>query len=265
MRYDGTNLKEVLEAHGRWMKQPREWPGMDRANFTGADLEFENLSGANLRGAIFERANLRGANLERANLADADLSGATLFSAVLSGADLESARLARADLRYAKLESANLSRAYIGGADFEGAHIKNANFENVLGLRYVCLYDIDIDEAQNFPSIPMACPDSGAFTAWKQCESERGRVIVKLMIPEDAKRLSATGRKCRASKAEVLEIQTLEGEVLEGVTAWSMYDCSFMYEVGKTVRPEFLFEENRWEECESGIHFFINRQEAVDY
>ena len=90
-------------------------------------------------------------------------------------------------------------------------------------------------------------------------------VIVKLLIPEDAKRSSGTGRKCRADKAVVLEIQDLAGEALEGVVARSIFDSLFTYEVGKTVEPREPFDGCRWNECGSGIHFFINRQEAVNY
>ena len=179
MKYNGTNLKEVLEAHKRWIEESEGWTEEDRADLRRADL-----TGAYLNGADLRRADLNG--------------------------------------------------AYLNGAN-------------------------------NVPYVPFACPDSGAFTAWKACASEEGRVIVKLLIPEDAKRLSSTGRKCRASKAEVLEIQTLNGKPLENVNAWSMYDTNFTYEVGKTVEPKEPFCDNRWQECESGIHFFINRQEAVNY
>lgn len=36
------------------------------------------------------------------------------------------------------------------------------------------------------------------------------------------------------------------------------------YEVGKTVKVDD-FDEDRWSECSRGIHFFMNRQEAIDY
>ena len=34
--------------------------------------------------------------------------------------------------------------------------------------------------------------------------------------------------------------------------------------VGDIVRVD-NFDKNRWNECSTGIHFFITRQEAVDY
>jgi hypothetical protein len=80
------------------------------------------------------------------------------------------------------------------------------------------------------------------------------RVICKLLIPAAAKRSNATGRKCRAEYAVVLEG--------EGV---SEHDSSFKYKVGQTVRPTKPFDENRFLECASGIHFFITRQEAEDF
>ena len=46
--------------------------------------------------------------------------------------------------------------------------------------------------------------------------------------------------------------------------AVSNYDNSFAYNVGEVVTVE-NFDENRWEECSAGIHFFITREEAVRY
>ena len=36
------------------------------------------------------------------------------------------------------------------------------------------------------------------------------------------------------------------------------------YKVGEDVLPD-SFDENRWNEYSHGIHFFINKQEAIDY
>ena len=92
----------------------------------------------------------------------------------------------------------------------------------------------------------------------------KDKVIVKLRIPSDAKRSSATTRKCRCSKAEVIAIYNLDGTEAGKTTCHSDYDNSFIYEVGKTVEVT-NFSEDRWDECAKGIHFFINRQEAIDY
>ena len=198
----------------------------ERANLSGANLSGANLSGAYLSGAYLYGANLSGAYLFRANLSVADLSGANLSVADLSGANLSRADLFRA----------NLSGAYLSGADLSGANLSRA----------IC---------------PLSCPDTGAFIGWKKAW---GDVIVKLQITDDAKRSSSTGRKCRCSKAVVLGIENQDGTPYPDIQVSSQHDSSFIYRVGETVEvPDF--DENRWNECSTGIHFFITRQEAVDY
>ncbi len=153
---------------------------------------------------------------------------------------------------------ANLREANLYGADLCGANLRGAD-----------LCGADLRGAENVPYIPLSCPSHGSFIGWKKCRSHgtnNDEVIVKLEIPEDAKRSSATGRKCRASKAIVLEIQDIEGNKIDS-KAYSTYEwaMNFEYIVGETVEPREPFDENRYEGCASGIHFFIDRQEAVDY
>ena len=112
--------------------------------------------------------------------------------------------------------------------------------------------------------MPYACPDFGMFIGFKKARTdatEDKECIVVLEIPEDAKRLSATGRKCRCDKAKVLQLQTLNGDLIDG-EARSSHDPKFIYKPGEMVSVDD-FDENRWNECSTGIHFFINREEAV--
>ena len=146
-------------------------------------------------------------------------------------------------------------RADLRGANLYGANLHGAN------LREADLYRANLREAKNVPFIPYACPDFGMFIGFKKA---RGGYIVVLEIPEDAKRLSATGRKCRCDKAKVLEIQTMDGDKADVAEVCSTYDYDFIYRIGETVSVD-NFNEDRWNECSEGIHFFINRQEAVDY
>lgn len=115
--------------------------------------------------------------------------------------------------------------------------------------------------AKNIPFIPFTCPDKGEFTGWKKCKDN---YIVELQIPSEAKRLSAAGRKCRCDKAIVVSIQNIDGSIADVKTICSQYDNKFFYTVGETVSVD-NFCEDRWQECAAGIHFFINRQEAVNY
>lgn len=63
----------------------------------------------------------------------------------------------------------------------------------------------------------------------------------------------------------MLSITNKDGSAAGGVTqVRSDRDKNFVYKLGETVEvPDF--NKNRWAECASGIHFFITRQEAVDY
>ena len=185
------------------------------------------------------RADLHGADLHGANLHRADLCGADLYGADLHGANLYGANLCGANLYGADLHGADLHRADLCGADLCGADLRGAT---------------------NIPFIPMTCPDTGTFVAWKKANG----YIVKLEIPEDARRSSATGRECRCDKAKVIEIQELDGSPSELTEIASRYDRNFVYRVGE-IAEEPKYDENRWKECAPGIHFFINRQEAVDY
>ena len=194
-----------------------------------------------MKGTGGERANLRVANLYRADLYRADLRGANLRDADLRDADLRDANLRGADLY-----DANLYGADLRGADLRGADLYDANLR---GVRY--------DERTAFYA--MQCPEKGAYIGYKKA----GGKIVELEIQEDAKRSSATTRKCRASKAKVLSITSIDGkEHFE--EAKSNYDNSFVYEVGETVEVKD-FDENRWNECSAGIHHFITRGEAERY
>ena len=122
------------------------------------------------------------------------------------------------------------------------------------------LSEADLSEAKNF-SFPLGCPEVGEFVAFKKAANN---MIVKLKIPASAKRSSATTRKCRCDKAIVLSIENADGTQSEEKTVSSVYDKAFVYTVGQAVSvPDF--DDNRWNECATGIHFFITRQEAAQY
>jgi hypothetical protein len=119
----------------------------------------------------------------------------------------------------------------------------------------------DILNYDTVPDLPMVCPREGSFIGWKKAHN----YIVKLLIPEDAKRSSGTGRKCRCDKAIVLDIQCKDGMSAKNVECVpSDYDDKFFYTIGETVNVDD-FNDNRYMTCSSGIHFFIERKEAVDY
>ena len=165
-----------------------------------------------------------------------DLSG---VRAELSCANLRGADLSYANLFGANLSDANLSDAYLFCANLSG--IKNLN-------------------------CPIACPEEGSFIAFKKAYNaiHSRCYIIKLEIPNDALRCSATSRKCRCSKAKVISITNIDGTEANVDAAYSGYDSEFEYRVGEIVKVD-NFDTDRWHECAPGIHFFITRKEAVDY
>ena len=247
-------IKKMLEEHRHWLNEDCEgWETM-MADFTScdlcdADLHGADLSGASLRDAYLHGVNLCDADLHDADLRYADLHGANLCDADLHGADLSGANLRDANLHGANLRDANLHGANLRYADLHGANLCDANLSGA-----------DLSGAEEVPYIPMVCPEEGDFIGWKRA----GDKIVKLHIPQDALRSSATTRKCRCNKAEVVEIYNIDGTIADERIVSSSYVSSFTYEVGKTVEVQD-FDNNRWKECTRGIHFFINRQEAINY
>lgn len=148
----------------------------------------------------------------------------------------------KADFRWADLRGADLRGADFSGTDFRWADLSETDLE---GADIYC---------------PIACPESGSFIGYKSA----GGYIVKLRILEDAKRSSATARKCRCDKAEVVAIENVDGTVASVDSVKSNHDRSFIYRIGEIVSVD-NFDDNRWNECAPGIHFFITRDEALRY
>ena len=282
-----STIAKILEKHKHWLnKDCADWymmrANLSGANLSGADLSGTDLSGADLSGANLSKAylfnaDLYGANLFRASLIEANLARASLIKANLSGADLSGADLfganlfgvdlSRANLFGANLFGVDLSRGNLFGANLTGTDLSEANMFRVnlsgANLSKAELSGADLSganllDAIDTPYIPMVCPEEGSFIGWKKANGK----IVCLEIPEEAKRSSATSRKCRCDKAKVLSITYINGDSCELTEVQSDYDHSFIYRIGETVTVDD-FDEDRWNECSTGIHFFMNRREAI--
>ena len=205
----------------------------------------KKISDTELKAIIYKHAKwVRGEDGgERADLCNANLCGANLCGANLCGANLSRASLCDADLRNANLRGANLCGANLRGAELRGTK----NTDKTAWDARTAFY-------------PLQCPETGSFIGYKKAADK----IVMLEICADAKRSSATSRKCRCSKAKVLSITNLDGSESGLTEVRSNYSKKFVYCVGKIAEaPDF--DENRWNECTAGIHFFITRGEAVKY
>lgn len=132
----------------------------------------------------------------------------------------------------------NGKHADLWGANLRDADLQGAKTENAKGLEQTQIV-----------------PQTGAFDAWKKCNDG---VIVKLRIPAKAKRSNATGRKCRAEFAKVLDV--IGADV--GIT--DAHGPKTEYRKGETVHCS-EWNDDRWVECGGGIHFYITREEAENH
>ena len=202
-----VELDEIIDEHQKWT---RGLSGQ-RANLSNCDISGLDMSYANLADGIFVNVNM----------SSVDLTCTTLNDAKMSGAILKEANLSFANLFFTDLSRADLSGAILRGAFFYRSVLTSCKFKDNKSLQDAIFKDVDLSKiCSNVLPLPMACPDTGAFIGWKKCRDRCGNpVIVKLLIPEDAK--------------ETIQVDN--------------------------------FEENRFVECAPGIHFFINKQEAIEY
>ena len=146
----------------------------------------------------------------------------------------------RANLSWADLSRANLSRADLSGADLSRADLSWADLSGAKDAEFAI-------------ASTRILPD-GDLIGWKKCKDN---IIVKLRIPEAAKRSHAFGRKCRAEYADVIE-------VIGGEVGYAQHDGKTEYKAGQRVTPD-KWCENWQDECSNGIHFYITRLEAEAY
>jgi len=211
-------------------------------DFTNLILENMNLENYDLSDMNFSHSNFINANLSNVNFCSSQL-----VNVLLDDCDLQNANLKNTNLERASLRRANLTKADISGARLYAAVLENAILDNII-------FD---DNTKNFR---IHCPEKGAFIAYKK---GLNNLIVKLLIPSDARRVSSTMNCCRCDKAKVLEIKNFEGTKFFD-EAWSTVAENFCYKLGEWVYAE-NFNEDRWYDSTGGIHFWMTEDEAKAY
>ena len=211
-------------------------------DFTNLILESMNLENYDLSNMNFSHSNFINVNLSNVNFCSSQLVNVLLDDCNLQNANLKNTNLERASLR-----RANLTYADISGARLYAAVLENAILDNII-------FD---DNTKNFR---IHCPEKGAFIAYKK---GLNNLIVKLLIPSDARRVSSTMNCCRCDKAKVLEIKNFEGTKFFD-EAWSTVAEGFCYKLGEWVYAE-NFNKDRWYDSTGGIHFWMTEDEAKAY
>lgn len=239
------------------------------ACFNGASFEGVNFSGADLSGAeagdwapgaCFNRANFRAAKLKGACFYDCEFQGADFSYADLTGADLK-----YSDFKEALLRDTVLDEADVSGSNFEFARLNGCDDDDWGIFTHRIHRGLKGFESAENPvnfCIPMSCPSHGSFIGWYGTVVTLGNKdrifgILKLEIPEDAKRSSAEDEKCRCDRAKLLRIQDVFGHDL-GVSEATISNGSeeYTFVLGEITEAK-NFEENRFEDG-AGIPFYID-------
>lgn len=201
-------------------------------NLRGFDLSYMDFTLGVFKNVCFDEVNFSHSSIENA-----------LFeNCTFCGADFRHANMRTCAMRYNDLTGANIK-----GADLFAAVLEHAKLDGII-------YN---EETKWFK---LHCPETGPFLGYKKCFNNR---LVQLLIPEDAKRTSATMNSCRCSKAKVLTIKSFDYKE-EFDEACSLVDENFVYRKGEWVEvPDF--NEDRWQDSTRGIHFWLTREEALAY
>lgn len=254
----GERFNQIVDWHQKWLSDDATAAFKHRGNVVDSVVLLDE-SGKQFEGCKFDHFVFSEAIFEdNPTFIDCEFDRARFNYCRMRGAAFVDCDFNNACFDFADLTGSTFLRCDFKGASMRGAILDNVTFNK---------------DCTNMPYIPMACPETGAFVAYKiACRLNTNFSIfsiinpdvwcvIKLEIPEDARRSSATGRKCRASKAKVLSIESVDGSQ-SFEFAQSTWDRDFIYKRGETYEVK-NFDENRFNECAPGIHFFLNRNEAL--
>lgn len=246
-----------------------EKPEFNSFIFTEVDFSGQDIKGLTFSNCKFVKCNfdkcklnniiIYNCDLTKCNFSKADLPFSKICGSYFIDCFFNSAYAHKAELKFSSFRRCSFRNTYLSESTLD--HI-NIYYSNLVNAKLVGsnIKNIQYNYATAF--FAPQCPEEGSFIGWKKA-GDAHKYLVKLLITEDAKRSSATTRKCRCSKAKVLSIKPIhdspEVEEIE-----SEYDSEFIYKVGEYVEVND-FDEDRWKECSTGIHFFLTKQEALNY
>ena len=131
--------------------------------------------------------------------------------------------------------------AVLRDADLRGADLRDAD-----------LRDAKTNDETQWPHFQI--PQEGELTVW----GKKAGKLVKMRVPPEAKRTaSIIGRKCRAEYVETLWIQD---DDIRTITT----DRQCTYTVGEKTFPD-SYDDNPKVKCSHGIHFFLTKEEAMEW
>ena len=131
------------------------------------------------------------------------------------------------------------------------------------------------------------CPTTGSFIGYKMVVRDKhcsnhvpnmawNIALLKLEIPEDARRLTTSGLiiECRCDKVKVLQAYDMykyltthdlrKCRIRDQKIFYSYYYRDFEYKVGEIVSTD-TFDDNKHQLCSAGIYFRMNMEDAINY
>ena len=214
----------------------------ERLSFVEKEIWDMDLRGMDLSNMDFTLSSFQDTVLD-----GADFAGSSVENALFDGCSMQGANFKRAKMVTASFRGCDMRKCNIEGADLFGAVLEYARLDGIIS-------DGDTKWFR------LRCPKEGAFLGYKKCVNDR---MVQLLIPADAKRTSATLPSCRCSKAKVLTIKSFDF-TQNFDEAWSLVDEDFVYKKGEWAEVKD-FNEDRWQDSTTGIHFWMTREEAEAY
>ena len=234
-----------------------------------------SIIGTELNGCSFEYGNVQHTNLQNSTIIATDASGVRFF-----GCTFNNSHLTTLGLKNAIADSVSIIASDVSGittsqlvcvrniiltrTTLHRCHLCNHK-DSTDGIKLIECETIECQVDTGFRECASCCPTSGEYTAWKFAfffdGANRRVAIIKLIIPENAKRVNPLGtKKCRASMARVESIKDeFDRDVLK---AYSWYNPKFEYEVGQTLVIKDYDDDCRTK-CSSGIHHYMSRALAL--
>ena len=267
---NGKKLSYLIEEHQKWVDQPSDENEKYRLNLSNQNLSYISFNLCNLKGIILTNCNLENSLFIETILSVAELTGSSFNNAIFCNCTMIDTFF-----QYCKFDNAKF---------IEQNNITNSDFTG-----------IDDSKCEFLHNYPYIFPTEGEFIAWKKIYTVtesvnikhiKDKYIVKLLIPEDAKKLSSTSNHARCDKAKVLEIYPMVSidsdtynnidPINESIHAATnvvvklpngAYKRKFVYTTytpGEMVYPD-KFDPDRWDDCSNGIHFFMNINDAIQF
>lgn len=246
-----------------------------RGNAKYVEVSCCSIVGTDINGCGFENGNVQHTNLQNSTIIATDASGVRFF-----GCTFNNSHLTTLGLKNAIADSVSIIASDVYGVTtsqlvrvrnviltrttLHRCHLCNHK-DSTDGIKLIECETIECQVDTGFRECSSCCPTSGEYTAWKFAffydGANRRVAIIKLIIPENAKRVNPLGtEKCRASMARVESIKDeFDRDVLK---AFSWYNPKFEYEVGQTLVIKDYDDDCRTK-CSSGIHHYMSRELAL--